>query len=418
MRKAVLCLAILSLASTLRAQTETNAPAATAPADDADKKARQALVDAQVVAASPSVFAGDQFPKIDFVNKDLIRRALGPYTLSVRYFAADWSEVTQPGAQGRYGALVKIDFPDGISDTRQLTLFHTAKDYSPAKDPYVVSLHFPSEFGLPAGIGEKESWNVGKYVNDTFDAARAKTDDYALFLAALHDIASDPARFRGYEFWRVDNMWWQELEKRQGMEIPYQKTVRVPEGYDQSPTKKWPLILFLHGSGERGDDISILKRWGPGGYEDAGHPLPFIIVTPQCRKRERWNPSLLVPLLAEIGKNYRVDTSRIYLTGLSMGGIGVVDLAAAYPKKFAALACLSGREDPEIAPRLHGIPAWFFHGADDETVPARFSVELAEALRKQGGPVKLTLIPGVGHGQWDKVYADPALYAWFLQYQL
>jgi predicted peptidase len=101
-----------------------------------------------------------------------------------------------------------------------------------------------------------------------------------------------------------------------------------------------------------------------------------------------------------------------------MGGIGAIDLAAAYPGKFAALAPLSARENPEIAPRLREIPTWLFHGTIDDVVATQYSVDLSAALKKLGGPVKLTLLPDVGHGGWEKVYADPQLYAWFLQYHL
>jgi predicted esterase len=379
-------------------------------------KGDQALMQGQAIEAKASIFGGEKFPAIDFVDKDLVRRALGSYSFAVRYFDAEWREVKQPGAPGRYGALVEVRFPSGIWDRRELTLFDVGKSYAPAKDPYRASIQFPQAFGLPANIGATEAWNVEMDLNSVFEQAGRRDD--AAFVASLHDIAADPVRFRGFETTRVNDMWWQELEKRQGLEVPYRKMVRLPEGYAQAPGKKWPLILFLHGSGQRGDDLAKLKGWGPAGYADQGHPLPCIVVTPQCLRRARWNPELLVKMLDEVEKTYRVDPSRLYLTGLSMGGVGVVDLAATYPGKFAALACLSGREDPDIAPRLHQIPCWFFHGADDEVVPARYSVALAAALKAAGGPVKVTLLPGVGHGDWDKVYAKPELYAWMMGYRL
>jgi predicted esterase len=418
MTRAIFGAGFFLLLQLARGEVVTNAPPATAPAAGESVKKNQALVETQSVTADPSVFAGDKFPPIDFINKDLLRRALGPYTLTVRFFDADWKEVTAPRAEGRYGAAVEIHFAGGESDVRHLTLYHVGPGYSPTRDPYRSTIKFPQALSLPSNITETESWNVNKYINDTFEEARQNDEYYAAFLAALHDADMDPASLRGFEYIRIDNIWWQELEKRQGWEIPYQKLVRLPDGYEQSGNKKWPLILFLHGSGERGDDLAILKPWGPASYADQGHPLPFIVVTPQCRKRERWDPRLLVAMLEEIEKTCRVDPSRIYLTGLSMGGIGAIDLAAAYPGKFAALAPLSARENPEIAPRLREIPTWLFHGTIDDVVATQYSVDLGAALKKLGGPVKLTLLPGVGHGGWEKVYADPQLYAWFLQYHL
>jgi len=194
----------------------------------------------------------------------------------------------------------------------------------------------------------------------------------------------------------------------------YPSLVRVPDGYNDTPAKQWPLILFLHGAGERGNDLTKIKNQGPQAYIDQGHPLPFIVVSPQCPEGEDWSPRKLAKLLNEIEAGYGVDPKRIYVTGLSLGGRGTYDLAAAYPQKFAAIAVLSARDSPEIADRLRTVPVWIFHGGDDQVVPVSYSRAIADRLRKAGGDVKLTIYPGVGHGGWDKIYADPALYAWFL----
>jgi predicted esterase len=412
MRKIFLGTAIVSCALGTLALWAQPAPA------PSDLEKHQALMEYLQLTASPSVFDGDSFPKIDFPNKDAVLETVGPYTLHTRFFDDGWNEVTQPKAPGRYGAIVEAHFTDGTFKVSYVTLFHTTKKYVPAQDPYKASIHFPQAFSLPASLATQQEWNIDHYVNDDLRPVLEQSASYAIFLAALKDLAADPDRFHGYECLRIDNMWWNELEKRQGLAKPYEKIVRLPEGYDQTPEKKWPLILFLHGSGERGSDIGTLKKWGPGAYADGGHPLPFIIITPQCRKDHRWNPELLMQLLDEVTKTDRVDTSRIYVTGLSMGGIGSFDLAAAYPGKFAALACLSGRENPDIIARLHDIPVWLFSGTADDIVPSRYTVELAEALKKKGESVKLTLIPNEGHGGWDKVYSNPELYTWFLQQKL
>jgi predicted peptidase len=235
-------------------------------------------------------------------------------------------------------------------------------------------------------------------------------DHMAVLVAALHDIAADPARWHGFRIWVVEDAWWAELHRHLGENQDYPHLTYLPDGYGKDQ-RTWPVILFLHGSGERGTDLKTVMKWGPATYAKSGHPLPFIIITPQCPDDDWWDPARLMRLLDEVAATYRVDPKRIYVTGLSMGGYGTLDLAATYPDKFAAIAPLSGGEDPDLADRLKTVPAWFFHGDDDRTVPTRYSTDLVAALQKLGAPVKLTVYPGVGHGGWDKTYGDPNLYA-------
>jgi predicted peptidase len=232
-------------------------------------------------------------------------------------------------------------------------------------------------------------------------------------VAGLHDLAADPVHWHGLGVWRIDGAWWSELRKRLGENQDYPHLTHLPDGYDKDQ-RAWPLILFLHGSGERGDDLNIVKNSGPIGYINSGHSLPFIVVTPQCPTDEHWDPARLARLIDQVSAANRVDPKRIYVTGLSMGGYGTFELAATYPEKFAAIAPLSGGENPEIAARLKRIPTWIFHGSDDTTVPTRYSVDIAHAMQKLGAPVKLTIYPGVGHGGWADTYANPELYAWLL----
>src|SRR5277367_6131730 len=152
MKKTALLVGFLLLVHGANAQPATPSPAL----DDAGKKQLEELVRGQFIAASPCVFVGDKFPAVDFVAKDLVRRALGNYRLTVRYFSADWQQVTQPVADGRYGALVTVQFENGVSDFRHLTLFRAGKDYAPAKDPYHATLQFPKAFSFPPGLSESE----------------------------------------------------------------------------------------------------------------------------------------------------------------------------------------------------------------------------------------------------------------------
>jgi predicted peptidase len=235
-------------------------------------------------------------------------------------------------------------------------------------------------------------------------------------VAALADIAADPARRHGFDVWKINSDWWIGLHLHLGEEqADYQRLVHLPDGYDKDK-KAWPLLLFLHGAGGDGKNMDSLKNDGPLGYINQGHPLPFIVVSPLCSPHEGWNPARLAHLIDEISSTYRVDPKRIYLTGLSMGGDGAWNLAASYPDKFAAIAPVSGAENPDIAERLKKMPAWIFHGSEDAVVFTRYDIGIAQAMQKLGAPVKLTIYPGIGHGGWATTYDNPELYAWFLQH--
>lgn len=189
----------------------------------------------------------------------------------------------------------------------------------------------------------------------------------------------------------------------------------LPEGYDKGD-KKWPLILFLHGAGESGTDLSKVKSHGPPKIVESKPDFPFIVVSPQSRQRG-WNPDVLKGLLDDVIANYRVDRDRVYLTGLSMGGFGTWTLAAAYPDYFAAIVPICAGGDPEAAPKLKNLPIWVFHGAKDQAVPLKRSEEMVEALKKAGADVKFTVYPEAGHDSWTETYNNPELYPWLLSHK-
>ena len=188
----------------------------------------------------------------------------------------------------------------------------------------------------------------------------------------------------------------------------------LPSGYGQDTSMRWPLILFLHGAGERGSDLEKVKAYGPPRLVSEGQELPFIIVSPQAPERTTWDPDALNALLDEIVGHYAVDEGRIYLTGVSMGGAGAWRLASAYPERFAAIAPICGVGDPSTARRLATIPTWVFHGAKDDLVPLQASQEMVDALREVGNAAKFTIYPDAGHDSWTPTYNNPALFDWFL----
>jgi len=192
----------------------------------------------------------------------------------------------------------------------------------------------------------------------------------------------------------------------------------LPQGYDKNADRAWPLVLFLHGSGERGADLGVVKKHGPPKLVSQGKHFPFILVSPQCPADQSWDPTTLNGLLDDVQAKYHVDPDRVYLTGLSMGGFGAWDLARSYPHKFAAIAPICGGGDPQFVKNIAHIPAWVFHGEDDPVVPIRRSEEMVDALKKAGDrEVKFTHYPKVGHDSWVKAYDDPELYQWLLSHK-
>ena len=186
----------------------------------------------------------------------------------------------------------------------------------------------------------------------------------------------------------------------------------LPQGYEKS-RQRWPLMQFLHGSGESGTNLAKVKTHGPPKVVESKPDFPFILVSPQSDGRG-WNSDTLNALLNEVIRKYRVDKHRIYLTGLSMGGSGTWMLAAAHPERFAAIVPICGRGNPADATKLAALPIWVFHGAKDGTVPVQRSRNMVEAVRAAGGNVKFTEYPEAKHDCWTESYNNPELYKWLL----
>src|ERR1043166_5003507 len=199
----------------------------------------------------------------------------------------------------------------------------------------------------------------------------------------------------------------------------------LPEGYDANSPRRWPLILFLHGIGERGNDPWKVKIHGPPKVAEKMASFPFIVLSPQCPNGQWWSNEILTALLDEAVAKHKVDTNRIYLTGLSMGGFGAWSLAMEFPERFAAVAPLCGGGNPYYPnaydarrrAALKSLPFWVFHGDQDRSVALVESERMVNALKKLGCDVKFTVYEGVGHDCWTQTYSDPRLYAWFLEHE-
>ena len=192
----------------------------------------------------------------------------------------------------------------------------------------------------------------------------------------------------------------------------------LPKDYGKDRDKKWPVMVFLHGSGESGAEIEKVKAHGPPKLIAQGKDFPFIVVSPQAPvfPRRGWDVETLNALLDDVLAKYATDTDRVYLTGLSMGGYGTWAWATANPERFAAIAPICGGGQPRQAARaLKNMPIWVFHGEKDPTVPVQESKDMVEALKKANATeVKLTLYPEALHDSWTVTYDNPELYTWLL----
>lgn len=188
----------------------------------------------------------------------------------------------------------------------------------------------------------------------------------------------------------------------------------LPEKYRVDSMQRWPLVMFLHGSGESGEDIEKVKMHGPPKMAANGKSFPFILVSPQAAISGGWDIDKLYRLIQEIKKNYRVDASRVYLTGLSMGGFGTFSLAMKYPQEFAAIAPVCGGGDTTNAWKLRNMAVWCFHGADDDVVSPQESIHMVNAAKKYNPNIKFTLYANTNHNSWDTTYNNPAFYDWLL----
>jgi len=195
----------------------------------------------------------------------------------------------------------------------------------------------------------------------------------------------------------------------------------LPEGYEADPDKTWPLLFFLHGFGDRGDNLFLLPKASPFMMIREKGPLPFIIVAPLLNTDHTLFPEAYMDgALSEILAEYRVDQKRIYLTGMSMGGEAAYRFALHQPATFAAVAPLCAYMTNPGAASMEGIkdlPVWAIHGSDDQIVSLVWGQQAADALKKAGADVRFSILEGYDHDVWTATYSDPQFYDWFLQYQ-
>ncbi len=205
---------------------------------------------------------------------------------------------------------------------------------------------------------------------------------------------------------------------------------------DYNPSRKYPLVIFLHGMGERGNDNTSQLKWGVMNFatDQNMKMYPSFVIAPQCPVTDEWshnlskgstefslNPTpskpmeLLISLIEKTIKNLPIDTNRIYITGLSMGGMGTFDIIERYSNLFAAAVPVCGGGDISKANSIKHIPIWIFHGAEDISVSPNFSFKMVQALINVGSHPGYTQYPEVGHFSWIEAYSDPLMMAWLFR---
>jgi predicted peptidase len=218
----------------------------------------------------------------------------------------------------------------------------------------------------------------------------------------------------------------QQFQGRRTEDLKAQYLLFLPKGYDVKAEKRWPLMLFLHGAGERGNDIWKVAVHGPPKQVAENPDFPFILVSPQCPAGQLWSDELLLALLDDVAKRYAVDANRVSLTGISMGGFGTWSLGLRHPERFAAIVPICGGgefitvllAEGDRAEAIKTLGVWAFHGGKDPIVPVDESRRMVNALKNaRVTDVNLTVYPEAGHDCWTDAYKDPELYNWLLRHE-
>jgi predicted peptidase len=188
----------------------------------------------------------------------------------------------------------------------------------------------------------------------------------------------------------------------------------LPADYGAS-SEQWPLVVYLHGAGERGRRTDRVKIYGLPFDLDRGRQFPAIVATPQCRRDSSWRPEDLAALTDHLEDRFVVDSNRIYMMGYSMGGFGVWEFAGRFPQRIAAIVSFAGAAVPQTSPRIAGVAAWAIHGEQDDVVDSKVSRDAIEKLRGTGGIGHLTLLPDRDHGIPNFLNENPEIIDWLLR---
>ena len=203
-------------------------------------------------------------------------------------------------------------------------------------------------------------------------------------------------------------------------DISLEYLIYLPDDYNENLQESFPLVLFLHGAGERGRDLELIKKHGIPKRINEGKEFPFIVLAPQCPTSAWWNFDeyifSLIKMVDAVIEMYKVDKTRIYGTGLSMGGFGILSLAMQNPKIFSAIVPICGGANINKLKILNNLPMWLFHGEKDDVYPPESSSLIYKMLRKDNPNIKLTIYHDLGHDCWTKTYENDKMFEWLLNF--
>ncbi len=208
------------------------------------------------------------------------------------------------------------------------------------------------------------------------------------------------------------------FENKSGVNLPY--LVYYPTDYN--PEQKYPLVVFLHGYGERGkptgENLELVGTVALPKVVENNPDVPFILVAPQCPDTDIWASHIetLDKFLSHVLKTENIDTKRLYLTGISMGGMGTWIWAQTHPELFSAIVPVCGIGATWMGEEIKNLPIWTFHGKDDPVIPYVITETIVNNVRANGGNIKFTLYENTNHNSWDKAYAEPTLFDWLLSH--
>jgi predicted peptidase len=198
------------------------------------------------------------------------------------------------------------------------------------------------------------------------------------------------------------------------------KLVSYPNNYEKETNKRWPLILFLHGIGERGENLNLVKLHGIPKIVESNNDFQFITLSPQCPLEFDWRDDKIqdkvISILEDFIENNNVDKERVYITGLSMGGYGTWAIISKRPEIFAAAIPICGGGDHTKVGKLKNLPIWAFHGADDQVIKVEETIKMVDAINAVNGKIKFTLYPDTDHDSWSKTYNNKSIYNWLLSH--
>jgi predicted esterase len=361
------------------------------------------------------VFSTKEFPAGSFMHDEVVEAALGPVHVETTFYDEKFEAVKEADTAGRYGAVVRITLGDGTQMTRFITLYRVPENV--VWQDIGHNLKIPLAAGNTPEAMQAQQDAIATVLKDAMGGELFSPQIGAVLLGlarAAPGVRPDALLFG---FMARDDAWWFELRKRLGLAETYPYLIQLPDGYASDPAHRWPLILFLHGSGERGDSLPQLRHAGLPKLIAAGQKFAAIVVSPQCPEHEWWSTPVLSQLIDDVSAKYQVDPDRVVVTGLSMGGFATWALALASPDRFSAIAPVCGGGNAAEADRLVKLPVWAFHGQLDHTVPVQMSEVMTAAIRQAGGDPHLTIYPDAGHDSWTRAYSTEALYVWLLAQQ-